>query len=153
MKKTRLIIIFLWLVPFLCLEAMAQGFSDLQQKAMKTIEIKNPRLRLIGKEERDKQVYYQYGPKDESVSLLIFYGTSRKEAVDHMRAAFKILSMGPGKKLRKLGDEAYAWETDGGGPGGGVRFRKANVYIDLVAPSLAEAEDLARELAKLIPGK
>lgn len=152
MKKTVLITLFLWLVPFLCMDVMAQAFSDLQRKAMKAIEMKNPQLRLVRKEERGKQVFYQYAPKEEGVSLLIFSGTSRNKAVHRMRAAFKILSVGPGKKLADLGDEAYGWETPGGGFGG-VRFRKANVYIDLVAPSSAQAEDLARELAKLIPGR
>ena len=51
-----------------------------------------------------------------------------------------------------IGDEAYLWKTEGNGFAG-IRFRKANVYIDLSGSSVALVEDLARKLANHVQTK
>lgn len=43
---------------------------------------------------------------------------------------FKFLSVGPGKQRSDIGDEAYFWQAERTGFAG-IRFRKANVYIDV----------------------
>ena len=64
----------------------------------------------------------------------------------------RTLSIGPGKELAGIGDEAYLWKTEGNGFAG-IRFRKANVYIDLSGSSVAQVEDLAKELAHHVQTK
>lgn len=90
------------------------------------------------------------GPDKADVVLTVFTGATEQEAADRMKAVFKFLSVGPGKKRSDIGDEAYFWK-DETSSFAGIRFRKANVYIDVSAPSLAIAEDLARSLAREIP--
>ena len=95
---------------------------------------------------------YQWGSKNDGVMLLIFYGASKTEAAQRMNEALKILSVGPGKKLKDLGDEAYISEGSRSGFAV-IRFRKSNVYVDLVAPSAAMAKSLAKSLADEIQTK
>ena len=64
-----------------------------------------------------------------------------------MQLTLKFLAVGPGKKRSDLGDEAYSRKSERFTY---VRFRKENVYIDLVAPSEEMAEDLAKDLEKFI---
>lgn len=134
------------------MEAMGQDFRSLREKAEKIVRTTSPNGKLVGKEEGDKQVSYLWGPKKADVVLTIFYGASEEEAVERMNAMFKFLSVGPGKKRTGIGDEAYSWNDERTGFAG-IRFRKANVYVDLSAPSAAMAEDLARELLRAIKKK
>ncbi len=131
---------------------MAQDFPSFREKAEKIVKTKNPNWKLVRKEERHKQVSYLWGPEKADVVLTIFYGASEQEAADKMKAGLKFLSVGPGKKRTDIGDEAYFWKDERTGFAG-IRFRKANVYIDLSAPSLAMAENLAKSLAKQIAKK
>ncbi len=84
--------------------------------------------------------------------LRSLHGATEQEAIDEMKAAFKFLSVGPGKQRFDIGDEAYFWKSENSNFAG-IRFRKANVYIDVSAPSLAQAEDIAKSLAQEIPKK
>lgn len=84
--------------------------------------------------------------------LLVFFGGSEQEATDKMRFSLKILSMGAGERISDIGDEAYLAKNAVTGRGI-IRFRKSNVYIDLAAPSVSLAKDLAKSLANLIHGK
>ena len=89
---------------------------------------------------------------DEGVRLLVFYATSPQEAAEKMKASLKFLPVGPGKKRTDFGDEAYFWKS-GRGDFVVIRFRKSNVYIEVTAPSVAMAEDLAKSLAQEIRKK
>ena len=127
---------------------IAQDQTSFRQKAEEIVKIKNSGWKLIKRQERDKQVTYLWGAGEMTeMRLTIFYGASQREATERMRVAFKMLSMGPGKKRTDIGDEAYSWEAEGGGAG--IRFRKANVYIDIAGPSKIIVEDLAKSLAKI----
>jgi len=129
---------------------MAQHVPTLPEKAENIVKSKNPHWKIVRKEERGKQVNLLFGPDKADVVLMIFNGASEQEAVDKMKAAFKFLSVGPGKKRSDIGDEAYVWTSENTSFAG-IRFRKANVYVDVSAPSLALAEDLAKSLAQEIP--
>ena len=129
---------------------MAQDFPSFREKAENVVKAKRPGLNLIRKEERDKEVVYLWGPTKADIVLGLFYGTSEQEATEKMKISISHISVGPDKTLRGLGDEAYLWSGKGFGI---IRFRKSNVYIDLSAPSVAMAEDLARGLADLISSK
>jgi hypothetical protein len=135
------------------ISVMAQDLSSLLEKAENTVKTKNPSRELVSKKrETDKEVVYQWGSVKDGIRLLIFYGASEQEASEKMNFFIGHISVGPDKKLDGIGDEAYLWKSQDGGFGA-IRFRKSNVFVDLVAPSVAMAEDLARSLADLIPGK
>jgi len=147
-------LMFFFLSSSVCgsMSAVAQDFPSFRGKAENAIKAKNPGLNLIRKEEKDKEVVYLWGPTKADIVLGIFYGASDQEATEKMKTSISHISVGPDKKLTGIGDEAYLWKSYGRSTGI-IRFRKSNVYIDLVAPSVAMAEDLARSLADLIPGK
>ncbi|HBR57584.1 MAG TPA: hypothetical protein DEA22_08960 [Blastocatellia bacterium] len=130
----------------------AQDFASIRQKAEDIVASKRLNWKLSHKREEDKQAVYVWGKKREGIGIVIFYGSSQQEAAEHMRFKNNILSVGPGKKRKNYGDEAYSWESNRGNFAG-IRFRKANVYIEVTAPSLALAEDIARSLAKEIRKK
>ena len=124
----------------------AQDMASLRQEAEETVKTKNPHWKLIRKYERDKRVTYLWGPEKADLMLTIFYGNSEQEATDEMRALIKRLPVGPGEKITGYGDEAYMWKSLTRSFAG-IRFRKANVFVDLSGPSVAFVEDLAKKLA------
>lgn len=145
----------LFLVSFLvCIAStvVSQDMPSLRKNAEDTVKAKNPAWRLLTKQERGKEITYQWGNNKADVTLTIFYGTSQQEAMDRMKRAVDSLSVGPAKQLADIGDEAYLWKTEGNGFAG-IRFRKANVYIDLSGSSVALVEDLARKLANHVQTK
>lgn len=150
MKRTLSLVVFLSFSLCASMVVMAQNVPSLPEKAENIVKSKNPHWKIVRKEERGKQVNLLIGPDKADVLLMIFNGASEQEAVDRMKAAFKILSVGPGTQRSDIGDEAYFWKDERTGVAG-IRFRKANVYIDVSASSLALAEDLAKGLAQEIP--
>ncbi|HEY5884953.1 MAG TPA: hypothetical protein VIT88_09725 [Pyrinomonadaceae bacterium] len=152
MKTILSLLVFLSFSLWASVVVMAQDNSSLREKAEKIVKSKNRHWKLVRKEERGKQINYLFGPEKADVVLAVFYGASEQEAISEMKAAFKILSVGPGKKRSEIGDEAYFWQSENSGFAG-IRFRKANVYVDVSAPSLAMAEDIAKSLAQEIPNK
>ena len=149
MKRILSTLVFLSFSLCASMGGMAQHVPTLPEKAENIVKSKNPHWKIVRKEERGKQVNLLFGPDKADVVLMIFNGASEQEAVDKMKAAFKFLSVGPGKKRSDIGDEAYFWKAETTGFAG-IRFRKANVYVDVSAPSLAMAEDLAKSLAQEI---
>ena len=146
---------FFFLSLYLCVSTivLAQNFSPFLEKVEKTVKTRNPGRELVWKRQvTDKEVVYQWGSAKDGIRLLIFYGASEKEAAERMNFFISHISVGPDKKLEGIGDEAYVWKSHGDGFGA-IRFRKSNVFVDLIAPSVAMADDLARSLADLIPGK
>ncbi|HMQ03777.1 MAG TPA: hypothetical protein PKD26_07665 [Pyrinomonadaceae bacterium] len=138
--------------------AVAQAFSEIRKKAVGMVEAKYPesgvRIReLTLKREEDKQAFYNWriiqNGKQDWIVLKIFYGGSIEEAVKFMEVSNSNIQVGPGLKRRDLGDEAYFFE-DARTEFARIRFRKANVYLDIQASSLAEAEELARNIDKFI---
>ena len=150
MKRAFLILLFLSFSLCGSMFVVAQDFSSFRVKAENVIKAKRPGLNLIRKEERGKEVVYLWGPTKADIVLGIFYGASQQEATEKMKTSISHISVGPDKTLTGIGDEAYLWSGKGFGI---IRFRKSNVYIDLAAPSVAMAEDLAKSLADLVPGK
>jgi hypothetical protein len=144
------ILVFLSFSLCASMVVMAQNVPSLPEKAESIVKSKNPHWKLVRKEERGKQVNLLFGPDKADVVLTVFTGATAQEAADRMNAAFKMLSVGPGKKRSDIGDEAYFWKDESTGFAG-IRFRKANVYVDVSAPSLAIAEELAKSLAQEIP--
>lgn len=131
---------------------MGQDFTRLREKAEALIESKRPDLDLLFKSEEGTQVVYSWGTVSKGIGLVIYFGTSQKEAIERMELTNKILSAGPGKKRTGFGEEAYSTK-DPKGNFARLRFRKANVYIEITAPTMAITEDLARNLLKEIPNK
>jgi hypothetical protein len=152
-KNMKNLLMGLFLVSVLvCIAStvVSQDMPSLRKNAEDTVKAKNPAWRLITKQERGKEITYQWGNNKADVTLTIFYGTSQQEAIDRMKRGVDSLSVGPGKELA-IGDEAYLWKTGNGFAG--IRFRKANVYIDLSGSSVALVEDLARKLANHVQTK
>lgn len=148
MNRLSLRVFFVLCLLCFCIPAMAQNFEDVRETADKFVRTKRPDLKLERKTEKDKQAVYVWGTPQDGVEVLFFRGNSQKEAVERMRATLKFLPVGPGKKRTDLGDEAYSWQAPAS-DFAGIRFRKGNVFIDLVAPK-DMVEDLARDLFKLI---
>jgi len=144
-------LLFVSVLLFATESAPTQDMLSLRKQAEEVVKASNPTWTLIRKEERDKEVICLWGPEKADVTLTIFYGSSEQEAINRMNFTLKFLSQGPGKKLTSLGDEAYMWDDRSGFAG--IRFRKANVYVDLVAPSLAMAQEFARKLADSVSKK
>jgi hypothetical protein len=134
------------IVPF-------QELPILFQEAEITIKTKHPGFEIVKKTVGAKEVIYNLQSlQGGKMRLLLFYGTSEEEAVERMKVSLKWISVGPDKKLIGVGDDAYLW-VGHGRDHGVVRFRKSNVYVELSAPSVALAEDLATNLANIIKGK
>ena len=129
--------------------AMGQDFVSLKDKAENAVKSRRPDWKIISKDEKDKEVVYNWNSTEEGVRLLIFEGASEQEAAQRMQATIRRLPGGPGKKRADIGDEAYSW-TDEPKKFAGIRFRKGNVYVDLVATSEELAEDLAKEISQFI---
>ncbi len=131
---------------------MPQDMRSLRRRSEEIVKAKNPAWKLIRKQEREKEITYLWGPEKADVILTVFYGASKQEAADRMRATLDSLSVGPGKEVAGIGDEAYFSRNEVYGSGV-VRFRKANVYIEVIASSAKVAEDLANKLAREIQKK
>ena len=150
-------IIFLVLLLTLLIGSMsveAQEFSVLQRKVLETVKREKPDWKLSRKDLTEKQVFYVWEWESESrkqgATILMFYGDSKKEAEEQLKRGVQYISIGPDRKMTGLGDEAYLWEGAHSGYGI-IKFRKSNVYIYITAPPLALAEQLARQVADLIP--
>ena len=148
--------IFLLVLLSLCMSSAGMGqnsdFQSLRDGAEKLVKGKNPKWKLITKQERDQQITYQWGLEKADVMVTIFYGASRADAAQKMSYAVSHISVGPDVKLKGLGDEAYLWKSYGSDVGA-IKFRKDNVYIDVTGNSMALVKDLAKGLAHLIPDK
>ena len=131
---------------------MPQDMPSLRRRSEEIVKAKKPNWKLIKKQEREKEITYLWGPEKADVILTVFYGASRQEAADRMKATLDRLSVGPGKKVTGIGDEAYFSRSEVN-DSGVVRFRKANVYIEVIASSAKVAEDLANKLAREIQKK
>ena len=146
MKKLPSMVFLVVGLLFVVGDVTAQDMDSLRQKAEETVKAKNPQWKIITKHEGDKRVIYRWGDEMAYVTLTIFYGDSEQEAVEEMRELIRRLSVGPGEKITGYGDEAYMWKSLTRSFAG-IRFRKANVFVDLSGPSVAFVEDLAKELA------
>jgi hypothetical protein len=147
----RLLAALLFTVTSLCvlILAMGQDFKTLKDKAEEAVKSRRPDWQIKNKDEKEKEVIYNWNSEQDGVRLLIFQGNSEREAAERMRFTIKFLPAGPGKKRPDLGDEAYSWKSPNSNFAG-VRFRKGSVYVDLTASSEELAEDLAKDLAKVI---
>jgi hypothetical protein len=130
----------------------AQDFESIRQKAEDIVAVKRSDLKLSHKREEPKQAVYVWGTKRERIKVLIYYGSSRQETAERMRLVNDTISIGPGKKREEFGDEAYSWVSSRG-DFAGIRFRKANVYIEVTAPSMSTAEEIAKDLADFVKKK
>jgi hypothetical protein len=126
-----------------------QDFASIRDKAKQAVEKKWPDMELVSKDEQENQAVYNWGAARNGLRILIFYGESKEEAAKRMDFVNSYITVGHGKKLTDLGDEAYLQIT-GRGDFAYLRFRKANVYVEVGAPTLAMADELARDLEKLI---
>jgi len=151
MKRQSLRVFFVLCLLWFCIPAMAQKFEDVRERADKFVRTKRPDLKLERKTEKGKEAVYNWGTARDGVEVVFFQGKSRQEAIERMRATLKFLPAGPGKKRTDLGDEAYSWQSPNSDLMG-FRFRKGNVFIELVA-SKDIAEDLARDLFQLVSNK
>jgi hypothetical protein len=153
MKTLQSLLAWLGLAVCLCTTGLPQGFTVFLKGAEATIKSKHPYLEMVEKTELSgKEVVYRWRSAEQYMRLLVFYGVSREEAAKKMSLAIDRLSMGPGRKLTGLGDEAYL-ATSHNTQEGHIRFRKSNVYVELTAPTVGMAEDLAKNLASLIARK
>jgi hypothetical protein len=146
-------VLLIGILHCVAMTVMPQDMPSLRRRAEEIVKAKNPDWKLIRKQEREREVTYLWGPNEKAdVVLTVFYGASKQEAADRMRATLNRLSMGPGKERSDIGDEAYFFTTEIN-DSGVLRFRKANVYIEIAASSAKVAEDLANSLAREIKKK
>lgn len=132
---------------------MPQDMESFRTRAEEIVKAEHPARKLIRKQEREKEITYLWGPNElADLRLTIFYGASKQEAADRMKATLDRLSVGPGQQRDGIGDEAYFFKTEIN-DSGGLRFRKDNVYVEVVAFSAKVAEDLAYSLAREIQKK
>lgn len=131
------------------MDVIGQDFQALRKEAENAVKAQRPNWTLLQKIEYEKQISYSWGSRREGIGITIFYGDSIKEAAQRMALKNKILSGGPGIKLKEFGDEAYSWESPRG-DSAGIRFRTANVYIEVNAPSLELAEELAKSFDRFL---
>lgn len=117
-------------------------------------------MKLLRKHQKDpKEVVYVWGAEEEPIAsgagkglmVLVFNAGSKQEAAERMRVAIDRLSMGPGEKRTDIGEEAYFSKNELS-KSAALRFRKANVYIELSGPATV-IEELAMSFTKLIPEK
>lgn len=132
--------------------AQGQELSKLRDVAKDTVEKQQSDWVLVSELEGEKESRYNWQSGRDGISVLIFVGDSVREAKERMELTNKILSVGPGKERAGFGDEAYSTK-DPKGNFARMRFRDANVYIEISAPTMAITEDLARNLLKEIPNK
>jgi hypothetical protein len=153
-KPLFLIFLFLSLSFHTSMAVVAQDFPSFVAKAKSIVEAKDSRLKVVARDEKEKEHFYIWNSgleqKVPGIRLRIFYGASAKEATERMKSALDNLSVGPGPALKGLGDEAYISRGVGVTS---VRFRQSNVYVDVAAPSEEIARDIAKKLSDLISGK
>ena len=151
MKTIFLVLLLVLLIGPMSVEA--QEFSALQRKVEDIIKREKPAWKLLHKDITERQVVYRWEWESESgkkgARILLIYASSRKEAEEQLRQGVEYISVGPDRKLTGLGDEAYLW-IGANNRSGTIRFRKSNVFIDVSAPSVALAEQLAKQVADLI---
>ena len=152
MKRLMSALFFMAVSFCVLIPAMGQDLRSLKDKAEHAVKSRRPEWKIISKDEKDKEVVYNWNSTQDGVRLLIFEGASEQDATQRMQFTIKMLPAGPGKKRSGLGDEAYSW-IDERKRFAGIRFRKGNVYIDLVASSEELAEDLAKDLSQFIKKK
>ena len=145
--------LFLGILSYASMPVIAQDMPSLRKKTEDIVQMKNHAWKLIRKQEREKEITYLWGQDEKAdVIVTVFYGASEQEAAERMVATLNRLSVGPGKKRTDFGDEAYSWKTETRNSGG-VRFRKGNVYVEVVASSAAIAEEMARSILHEIQKK
>jgi len=131
-----------------------QDFPSFVAKAKSIVEAKDSKLKLVLRDEREKEASYiwnfERGPEVPGIRLYIFYGASKQEAAERMHSVIDFLPVGPRRAPDGPGDEAY---ISTGLRTTSVRFRKSNVYVDVSAPSTEMAKDIAKKIAELVPGK
>ena len=151
MKTICLVMLLVLLMSPMTVEA--QEFSTLQRKVEEAVKREKPDWKLSQKDLVEREAYYRWEWESESgkqiARIILFYGTSRKDAEEKFKPDISRWSVGPDRKLTGLGDEAYLWIGANSGSGM-IRFRKSNVFIDVSAPSVALAEQLAKQVADLI---
>lgn len=150
----RKISLFLFVLTLLCvsMSAMSQDFRLIREKAERAVRTKWPDWKLLHRSEYEKQVFYSWSGKKKGITILIFYGDSSDDAAQRMESKNNMISVGPGKKRQNFGDEAY-YSTNNKDTWAQIRFRKAKLYVEVTAPSLTVAEELARELLKPVKKK
>lgn len=153
MKTIFAMFIALWVQPLASLPTTAQDFSSLQNRLTDLVRQQEPAWKLTHQEKREGFAYYQWEWAAESgkqgAVVQLFYESSKEKAEKGLQGLIHRISVGYDRKLQGIGDEAYIWEEPTRGSGV-IRFRKANVYADIGAPSVALAERLAQEVVKLI---
>jgi len=139
----------------------AQTFSEIREKAVGMVEAKYPEretthLEMTLKRVEENQAFYNWqitqNGKQRWIVIKIFYGKNQDETAKFMEVSNGNIPTGPGRKRANLGDEAYYSENlrvDFAR----LRFRKANVYFDIQATTIKEAEEIAKGFDKLIKKK
>jgi hypothetical protein len=131
-----------------------QDFTSFTAKARCIVEAKDSKLKLVLRDERGRDASYiwnfELGPEVPGIRLYIFQGASKQEAAERMHSVIDFLPVGPRRAPEGPGDEAYISK---GLRAAKVWFRKSNVYVDVSAPSVEMAEDIAKKIADLVPGK
>ncbi|MCI0488179.1 MAG: hypothetical protein L0229_16450 [Blastocatellia bacterium] len=150
----KMIFLVFLLVPLIgSMTVEAQEFSALQNKVLETVKREKPGWKLSRKDLTEREAVYQWDWESESgkqsVEIRLFYGASKKATEEKLKHAVEYISVGPNRKMTGLGDEAYVWDGKHSGYGI-IKFRKSNVYVEITAPPLALAEQLARQVAEMI---
>src|SRR5215217_4694119 len=92
-------VLLIGILHCVAMTVMPQDMPSLRRRAEEIVKAKNPDWKLIRKQEREREVTYLWGPNEKAdVVLTVFYGASKQEAADRMRATLNRLSMGPGKE-------------------------------------------------------
>ena len=131
-----------------------QDLTSIAAKARSIVEAKDSKLKLVLRDERKREASYiwnfELGPEVPGIRLYIFQGASKQEAAERMQFVINLPPIPPRPAPEGPGDEAY---ISRGLRATSVQFRKSKVYVDVSAPSVEMAEDIAKKIAELVPGK
>src|SRR5262249_17232582 len=112
-----------------------QDLPSFVAKAKSIVEAKDSKLKLVLREEREKEASYiwnfERGREVPGIRLYIFYGASKQEGAERMQFLINLPPVRPHTAPEGPGDEAYISK---GLRATSVQFRKSNVYVDVVAP-------------------
>jgi len=131
-----------------------QDLPSFAARAKSIVEAKDGKLKLVLRDEREKEASYiwnfELGPEVPGIRLYIFQGASKQDAAERMHSVIDFLPVGPRRAPDGPGDEAYISK---GLRAAKVWFRKSNVYVEVSAPSVEMAEDIAKKIAELVRDK
>jgi len=136
----------------------AQQNSSLSERIITAVDKKGPGCKFQKKRETSSNGYVTYSWKCKSAWVRVItrgYASSAEAAGAFDTMAYDLQVHGLnmrviGKDVQSLGDEHYLWEEPSNEKLKGIYFRKNNMVINVMAPSIETARVFARLIANEI---